>query len=238
MALLEVDDLVAGYGRAPVVHGVSLAVERGEVVAVIGPNGAGKSTLVKAIFGLCDVFGGEVSVDGERVTGLRPSRLVGRGLAYLPQVDNVFPSLTVMENLEMGAFAQPREAAARIDELTAMFPDLGPAMKRTAGELSGGQRTMLALARALMTRPSVLLLDEPTAGVAPMVGDRIWEHIAEIVASGTTVLIVEQNARRALEAADRGLVLTSGRLAREGTGRELLDSDDIVELFLGVEGAR
>lgn len=238
MALLEVDGLVAGYGRAPILHGVSLTVERGEVVAVIGPNGAGKSTLVKAIFGLCDLFGGEITLDGERLTGLRPSQVVARGLAYMPQIDNVFPNLTVKENLEMGAFTRPKEAAGRIDELIAMFSDLSPALKRSAGELSGGQRTMLALARALMTRPSGLLLDEPTAGTAPIVADRIWEHIASIAASGTTVMIVEQNARRALEAADRGLVLTNGRLAREGTGRELLDSEDIVELFLGIEGAR
>lgn len=236
MALLEVDALVAGYNRAPVVHGISLLVERGQVAAVIGPNGAGKSTLIKAIFGLCDVLGGEVKLDGERLNGRRPSQLVSRGLAYLPQLENVFPSLTVKENLEMGAFLQPKGAAKRIDELTEMFPDLGPALKRLAGDLSGGQRTMLGLARALMTRPTMLLLDEPTAGLSPIYADRIWEHIDEAAASGVTVMIVEQNARRALEAADRGFVLTGGRLAREGTGRELLESDEVVDLYLGAAG--
>lgn len=237
MALLQVDDLVAGYGKAPILHGVSLTVDRGEVLAVIGPNGAGKSTLVKAIFGLCDVFSGSVRLEGQRLNGLRPSQVVAHGLAYMPQIDNVFPTLSVRENLEMGGFTRSKEVAGRIDELTAMFRDLGPALKRSAGDLSGGQRTMLAMARALMTRPSVLLLDEPTAGTAPLVADRIWEHVEGISASGTTVLIVEQNARRALQAAHRGLVLTNGRVAREGTGRQLLDSEDIVQLFLGIETA-
>lgn len=236
MALLEVNDLVAGYGRMPVVHGISLTLERGEVAAVIGPNGAGKSTLIKAIFGLCDVLGGDVALDGGSICGLSPSRLVSRGLAYLPQVENIFPSLTVRENLEMGAFLQPKGAAKRIDELTGMFPDLGPALKRPAGELSGGQRTMLAMARALMMQPTILLLDEPTAGLSPLYADVIWEHVDQVVASGVTVLMVEQNARRALEAADHGFVLVAGRLARQGTGQELLASDEVVELYLGAAG--
>jgi len=160
---------------------------------------------------------------------------VGKGLAYMPQIDNVFPSLTVKENLEMGGITRTKDVTARIEELTTMFRALGPALKRVAGELSGGQRTMLAMARALMTRPSGLLLDEPTAGTAPLVADQIWEHISLIAATGTTVMIVEQNARRALEVADRGLVLTTGTIAREGTGKELLDSEDIVELFLGID---
>lgn len=233
MALLEVDELIAGYGRSPVVHGISLTVERAQVAAIIGPNGAGKSTLIKAIFGLCTVHSGTVTFEGERLSGLRPSQIASRGLAYLPQVENVFPSLTVKENLEMGAFRQPKGASKRIDELMEMIPDLRPTLKRAAGELSGGQRTMLGLARALMTRPTMLLLDEPTAGLSPVAADRVWHHIAEIVSMGATLMIVEQNARRALEAADRGFVLTSGRLARQGGAQELLDSDDIVELFLG-----
>lgn len=233
MAFLEVDSLIAGYGRVPVLHGISLSVERGEVAAFIGPNGAGKSTLIKAIFGLCDVLGGSVTLDGSRLDGLRPSKVVARGLGYLPQVDNVFPSLTVKENLEMGAFLQPKNAARRIDEIIEMIPELARTLKRAAGELSGGQRTMLGLGRALMTQPTVVLLDEPTAGLAPIVADRIWEHISAVVARGTTVMIVEQNARRALEAADRGFVLAAGRLAREGPARDLLNSDEIIELFLG-----
>ncbi|MBI2776517.1 MAG: ABC transporter ATP-binding protein [Chloroflexi bacterium] len=233
MALLEIDDLVAGYGSSAVVHGISLTVDHAQVVALIGPNGAGKSTLIKAIFGLCTVHSGNVVFEGKRLSGLRPSQIVSRGLAYLPQVENVFPSLTVRENLEMGAFLQPKGAAKRIDELVEMIPDLRPTLKRPAGELSGGQRTMLGLARALMTRPTMLLLDEPTAGLSPVAADRVWNLIAEIVSSGAALVIVEQNARRALEAADRGFVLTSGRIARAGGAQELLDSDDIVELFLG-----
>lgn len=236
MALLEVDNLVAGYGRTPIVHGISLAIERGQAAAVIGPNGAGKSTLIKAIFGLCDVLAGDVRLDGARLTGLPPSQLVSRGLAYLPQVDNVFASLTVKENLEMGAFLRPKVVGRRIEELTRMFPDLVPALKRPAGDLSGGQRTMLAMARALMMEPTILLLDEPTAGLSPIYTDHIWDHVAAVVASGVTVMIVEQNARRALETADRGFVLVAGRLVREGTGQELLASDEVVELYLGRAG--
>lgn len=236
MPLLEVDNLVAGYGRTPIVHGISMTLERGEVAAVIGPNGAGKTTLIKAIFGLCQVLGGDVRLDGTRLTGLPTSRLVARGLAYLPQTDNVFPSLTVKENLEMGAFLRPKAAARRIEELILMFPDLAQALKRPARDLSGGQRTMLAMARALMMEPTILLLDEPTAGLSPIYTDHIWEHITAVAESGITVMIVEQNARQALGTADRGFVLVAGRLVREGTGQELLASDEVVELYLGVAG--
>jgi ABC-type branched-subunit amino acid transport system ATPase component len=233
MALFETHDVKAGYGRSPVVHDVSLTVDEGQIAAIIGPNGAGKSTFIKAVFGLCDVLGGEIRLRGESIQGLRPSRIVAHGIGYVPQVLNVFPSLTVRENLEMGAYLRPAVAARRIDELCAMFPDLGQSLKRRAGVLSGGQRNMLALARALMMSPSLLLLDEPTAGLSPVYVDKVWEHIAQIRQSGVAILIVEQNARRALEAADWGYVLVGGRLAHAGTGAEILGSEEVVSLYLG-----
>lgn len=233
MPLFDVQGLSAGYGRAPIVHEMSLSLEGGKVAAIIGPNGAGKSTFIKAIFGLCDVLGGKVQLSGQDLHGLRPSRIVQRGIGYVPQVENVFPSLSVRENLEMGAYLKPQGVSERITELTQMFPDLGTALKRRAGELSGGQRNMLALARALMMHPKVLLLDEPTAGLSPIYQERVWEHIATIAASGVGVVIVEQNARRALQAADFGYLLVAGRLAQSGTGQELLTSTDVVAHYLG-----
>jgi branched-chain amino acid transport system ATP-binding protein len=237
MALFEAVAVTAGYRRSPIVHDVSLRLDAGEVATIIGPNGAGKSTFIKAVFGLCDVLGGEVRLDGRDLAGLKPSRVVAAGIAYVPQVLNVFPSLTVRENLEMGAYLNPDLVAEQTERVFAMFPDLGHAAGRRAGELSGGQRNMLALARALMTRPRVLLLDEPTAGLAPIYADRVWEHVAEVRHSGVAVLIVEQNARRSLEAADRGYVLVAGRLVREGPARDLLASDDVAALYLGTSRA-
>lgn len=233
MALFEARNVRAGYGKSPIVHDVTLEVGEGEIATVIGPNGAGKSTFIKAVFGLCDVLGGEISLQGQPLQGLRPSRIVAKGIGYVPQVQNVFQSLTVRENLEMGAYLRPEGSAQRIEELCKMFPDLGLALKRRAGELSGGQRNMLALARALMTRPSMLLLDEPTAGLSPLYADKVWDHISEIRQSGVAILIVEQNARRALESADRGYVLVAGRLAHSGSGSDLLESDEVVSLYLG-----
>jgi branched-chain amino acid transport system ATP-binding protein len=233
MALFEVEGLTAGYAQAPVIHEVSLRAETGELVAIIGPNGAGKSTLVKAVFGLADRLAGRVRLAGADVTGLRPNRLVALGLGYVPQVDNVFPSLTVRENLEMGAYRAPAEFRARLDEVVAMFPDLGAHLGRRAGDLSGGQRSMLALARALMMRPRVLLLDEPTAGLAPIYVDAVWSYVTRIADAGVAVVVVEQNARRALETCHRGIVLAGGRLVHEGTGGELLANEDVVRLYLG-----
>jgi len=233
MPLFEVRKLTAGYNRNPIVHGVDLELEAGKMAAIIGPNGAGKSTLIKAVFGLCDVLGGEVLIGGKSVGGLRPSQVVSSGIGYVPQVDNVFPSLSVRENLEMGAYLNPKDIAQRIDEIVAMFPDLKAAMRRPAGALSGGQRNMLALARALMTRPRVLLLDEPTAGLSPIYVERVWEHVAKIVESGAGVVVVEQNARRALMASDHGYLMVAGRLAQQGTGKELLESEDVVAHYLG-----
>jgi branched-chain amino acid transport system ATP-binding protein len=237
MALFEVVDMTAGYRGSPIVHGVSVSLEPGQVATIIGPNGAGKSTLIKAVFGLCDVLKGAVRLDGRDLAGLRPSRVVAAGIAYVPQVQNVFPNLTVRENLEMGAYLNPELFAEQAERVFAMFPDLAAAASRRAGDLSGGQRNMLALARALMTRPRVLLLDEPTAGLAPIYADRVWDHVAGVRASGVAVVIVEQNARRSLEAADRGYVLVAGRLVREGPARELLASDDVAALYLGTSRA-
>jgi branched-chain amino acid transport system ATP-binding protein len=233
MPLFEVRKLTAGYNRAPIVHGVDLDLEAGKMATIIGPNGAGKSTLIKAIFGFCDVLSGSVRIEGREVGGLRPSQVVASGIGYVPQVENIFPTLTVRENLEMGAYLSPKGMLQRIDEIVAMFPDLAAAMRRQAGELSGGQRNMLALARALMTRPKVLLLDEPTAGLSPIYVEKVWEYIATIVAAGVAVLVVEQNARRALSVSDYGYLMVAGRLAQEGTGKELLESEDVVAHYLG-----
>jgi ABC-type branched-subunit amino acid transport system ATPase component len=233
MALLEVRDMVAGYQHMPIVHGVTVTLEPGEVVAIVGPNGAGKSTLIKAVFGLCDVLRGEVVLAGQNLTGLKPSRVVAAGIAYVPQVRNVFPSLTVRENLEMGGYLFPTEVEERLAAVVEMFPDLGTAMKRKAGELSGGQRNMLALARALMTRPKVMLLDEPTAGLSPLFTDRVWEHVLRVAQDGIGVLVVEQNARRALLSSQRGYVLVNGQVAFEGPGPALVDNPEVVASYLG-----
>jgi ABC-type branched-subunit amino acid transport system ATPase component len=233
MALLEVRDLVAGYRGLPIVHGVDLDLEAGELVAVVGPNGAGKSTLIKALFGLSEVMRGEVRLAGRSIAGERASRIVARGMAYVPQVQNIFPSLTVRENLEMGGYLAPHQIEERLAAVVAMFPDLGAAMRRRAGELSGGQRNMLALARALMTEPKVMLLDEPTAGLSPMFADRVWEHVRRVAAHGVAVLVVEQNARRALLTAQRGYVMVNGRVAFSGDGAALVDNPDVVASYLG-----
>lgn len=238
MAELRVSHLTAGYHRSiPTVSDISLTIESREIVAIIGPNGAGKSTFIKAVFGLCTVLSGEVSLDGTIISGLVPSKVVAHGLGYVPQVSNVFPSLTVRENLEMGGYLSRKEIPQRIKEVTDIFPDLGVALARRAQELSGGQRNMLALARALMTRPAFVLLDEPTAGLSPLYVDKVWEQVLGVSRSGVGVLIVEQNARRALKAADRGLVLVEGRIAMAGPAAEILDSPQVVELYLGGEGA-
>lgn len=233
MALFEVRNLTAGYNGAPIVHDVSLSLDGGEVVTIIGPNGAGKSTFIKAVFGLCDVLSGQVLLRDKNLAGLRPSQIVSQGIAYVPQVQNIFPSLSVRENLEMGAFLRRSGIEQRIGELVAMFPDLGKAIRRKAGDLSGGQRNMLALARALMTEPGVVLLDEPTAGLSPIYVDAVWKHIAQIAGSGVGVVVVEQNARRALESSDRGLVLAGGRLMKSGSGKTLLEDEQVAAVYLG-----
>lgn len=238
MSVLEISGLTAGYHRSvPTIRDVAATITSGETVAVIGPNGAGKSTFIKAIFGLCTVHSGRVELDGTPLVGLPASKVVAHGLAYVPQVSNVFPTLTVKENLEMGGFLARRQIRERLAEVTDLFPDLTSAMTRKAEELSGGQRNMLALARALMTRPSFVLLDEPTAGLSPLYVERVWAQVGNIGRSGVGVLIVEQNAHRALQAAQRGIVLVEGRVALTKPSSQLLSSPEVVELYLGGEAA-
>jgi ABC-type branched-subunit amino acid transport system ATPase component len=231
--VLDARGVVSGYGEADILHGVTMMVAPGEMVAVIGPNGAGKSTLLKAVFGLIHVRSGSVLVDGEEATNQRPDQLVTRGLSYVPQVDNVFPSLTIRENLQMGAFVRRNGVNDRIDEVMALFPDLAGRQGEIAGRLSGGQRQMLALARALMLDPKLLLLDEPSASLSPKMVGIIFDRIQAVNESGTAILLVEQNAREALSLSDRGYVLTTGVNRLEGDAQELLNNPEVGRLYLG-----
>jgi branched-chain amino acid transport system ATP-binding protein len=232
-ALLAVEDLVAGYvPEVDILNGVEFVVREGEIVTLIGPNGAGKSTLIKSIFGLLPPRRGRVVLRGEDLTGLRPHSITRRGMSYVPQLDNVFQSLTVDENLEMGALdpSKAREGMARVHEL---FPRLGERRTQAAGTMSGGERQLLAMGRALMPDPQVLLLDEPSAGLAPAFVEAIFEKVEEINREGVTVVMVEQNARRALGMSDRGYVLDLGQNRFEGPGKELLEDPKVAELYLG-----
>ncbi len=233
MSLLEVKSLVSGYGEMEILHDVSIQVEEGEIVSIIGPNGAGKSTLMKTIFGLLTTWEGQVLFDGEEITRSAPEQIVRRGMCYVPQVDNVFPSLTVRENLEMGAFIRDDDYRPRMEEVYELFPDLKGRRGTKVGKLSGGMRQMVALGRALMLDPRMLLLDEPSAGLAPLVVELIFERIQAINQQEVTFLIVEQNARKALENSDRGYVLVDGQNRLEGLGPALLADEQIGELFLG-----
>jgi ABC-type branched-subunit amino acid transport system ATPase component len=230
---LAVQGLTAGYGGPPIVEGVSVEARRGAVTAIVGPNGAGKSTLLKAVAGLVRPTAGRVFVGGREVTGSPPERLVRMGIAYVPQVANVFPDLTVRENLEMGGYIRTSGTRERVEELFALFPDLMEAARRRAGTLSGGQRTMLAMARGLMVDPAVLMLDEPSAGLSPRFQGLVWERIEQISATGVAVLVVEQNTRETLRHARWAYVLVLGRNRLEGSGRELLDNDEMVDLYIG-----
>jgi branched-chain amino acid transport system ATP-binding protein len=205
----------------------------GEIVGVIGPNGAGKSTLIKTVFGLVPVRTGRVELGGEDITGMAAHALVRRGVGYVPQVRNVFPRLTIDDNLRMGGYLRPGEVAAARDRVFALFPRLAERRSQVAGVLSGGERQMLAMGRALMMDPSVLLLDEPSAGLSPAMQDDVFERVSEINRAGATILMVEQNARRCLEMAHRGYVLDQGRDAHTGSGTDLLDDPRVVELYLG-----
>jgi ABC-type branched-subunit amino acid transport system ATPase component len=235
--LLEVDDIAAGYGDALVLRGVSLAASPGELVAIIGPNGAGKSTLLKVVYGLLRPRAGTIRYAQDDVTGLSAEQLTRLGLNYVPQVRNVFPSLSVAENLQVACVSLPRaERRGALDELYAHFPLLRERRRQRAGTLSGGQRKLLAVARALATRPRALLLDEPSAGLSPQAVELVFAQLAEINERGIAIVMVEQNARRALALADRGYVLDMGRNAYEGAGQALLDDPKVAELYLG--GAR
>jgi neutral amino acid transport system ATP-binding protein len=232
-AVLTTENLVAGYvPEVDILNGVSIRVAEGEIVTVIGPNGAGKSTLIKTIFGLLTPRQGRVLFRGDDVSGSKPHTITRKGLSYVPQLDNVFPSLTVEENLEMGSLDRSltRERIARMYDL---FPRLGERRTQTTGTMSGGERQMVAMARALMPDPQVLLLDEPSAGLAPAFVDAIFEKVADINRSGVTIVMVEQNARRALAMSDRGYVLDVGTNRFEGAGKELLDDAKVAELYLG-----
>jgi neutral amino acid transport system ATP-binding protein len=232
-ALLAVEDLVAGYvPEVDILSGVELTVREGEIVTVIGPNGAGKSTLIKSIFGLLPPRQGRVILRGEDLAGLRPHSITRRGMSYVPQLDNIFQSLTVEENLEMGALDTSR-AETQMTRVYELFPRLGERRTQTAGTMSGGERQLLAMGRALMPDPQVLLLDEPSAGLAPAFVEAIFAKIAEINEAGVTVVMVEQNARRALGMSDRGYVLDVGQNRFQGPGQELLDDPKVAELYLG-----
>jgi ABC-type branched-subunit amino acid transport system ATPase component len=231
--MLETRGLVAGYGETNILHGVSIRVHDGEMVAVIGPNGAGKSTLLKAIFGLIPVRSGSVLMGADDVSDWRPDERVRQGLSYVPQVDNVFPSLTIMENLQMGAFVRKNGVKDRVSQVMDLFPDIAERKGEVAGKLSGGQRQMLALARALMLDPRVLLLDEPSASLSPKMVGIIFDRISAINEAGTAILLVEQNAREALSLSHRGYVLATGVNRLEGDAQDLLDNAEVGRLYLG-----
>ncbi|MDO8614453.1 MAG: ABC transporter ATP-binding protein [Dehalococcoidia bacterium] len=231
--VLEARDVVTGYGEVEILHGVSVTVHEGEMVAVIGPNGAGKSTLLKAVFGLLPLRSGRVFLKGEDVTNQRTDEVVRKGLSYVPQVDNVFPSLTILENLEMGAFVRRDGRRDRLDQVFSLFPDLVTRKGEVAGRLSGGQRQMLALARALMLDPQVLLLDEPSASLSPKMVGLIFDRIRVINQGGTAILLVEQNAREALSICHRGYVLAMGANRLDGEAKGLLENAEVGRLYLG-----
>jgi len=233
MPLLEVRDIRSGYGDMEVLHGISIHVDSGEIVTIIGPNGAGKSTLLKTVFGLLKPTAGRVFFQGQDITGLPPHRIVQLGMCYVPQVDNVFPSLTVQENLEMGGFILRGDLRERLERVYRLFPVLWERRRQRVGKMSGGERQMVAMGRALIMDPSLLLLDEPTAALAPNLVTQVFESIQRIRDSGVAILIVEQNARQALEISDRGYVFVDGMNRYQGSGRELLADEEVGRLFLG-----
>ncbi len=233
-AFLEGHAMTGGYGRgADILHDCTIAVERGEIAVIVGPNGAGKSTAMKAVFGMLDIRQGAVLLDGEDITALSPQARVRKGMGFVPQTNNIFTSMTVEENLEMGAFIRRDDFRQTMQQVYDLFPILKEKRRQPAGELSGGQRQQVAVGRALMTKPKVLMLDEPTAGVSPIVMDELFDRIIEIARTGIPILMVEQNARQALEIADRGYVLVQGRNAYTDTGAALLANPEVRRSFLG-----
>lgn len=232
--LVELRQLVAGYlPGVDILRKVDLHLYPGEMIGIIGPNGAGKSTLLKALFGLLEVRSGDVIFRGESITGLNAHQLVAKGMGYVPQLDNVFPALTVIENLEVGAYLEPDKTTERLERVVNFFPRLGERLGQRAGLLSGGERQMLAMGRALMMNPDVLLLDEPSAGLSPVLQDQVFARARDINRSGVAVIMVEQNARRCLQICHRAYVLDHGRNAYTGTGQSLLNDPKVIELYLG-----
>lgn len=231
--LLDASGLVGGYGGAPIINGVDIAIEKTDVGVIVGPNGAGKSTTLKALFGLLKLTEGSVKIAGRETAGMRPDQLARAGAAFVPQERNVFPSMTVEENLELGGYVRRDDLEPMIAHVYTLFPALKEKRRQPAGELSGGQRQMVAIGRALMLEPKLLMLDEPTAGLSPKVMGEIFERILAVNAEGVGVLMVEQNAKQALAIASMGFVLASGRNRYTGTGRELLEDPDVAKSFLG-----
>ncbi|EBA10968.1 ABC transporter ATP-binding protein [Roseobacter sp. CCS2] len=228
------DAMTGGYGKGPdILHACTIAAEKGEIAVIVGPNGAGKSTAMKAVFGMLNVNEGAVRLDGEDITHLSPQQRVVKGMGFVPQTSNIFTSMTVEENLEMGAFIRRDDFKDTMTQVYDLFPILKDKRNQPAGELSGGQRQQVAVGRALMTQPKVLMLDEPTAGVSPIVMDELFDRIIEVARTGIPILMVEQNARQALEIADKAYVLVQGRNAHTGTGKELLADEQVRRSFLG-----
>ena len=230
---LVLKEITKKFGNIEALRGVSLSLKKGEIVGLLGPNGAGKSTLLKAIMGLLNISAGRFFIEGIEKTNLPTHKIVNEGVGYVPQVENVFPSLTIEENLEMGSWSLGKKGKQSIEKLFQDFPLLNERRKEKAGNLSGGQRQILALARALVTSPKLLLLDEPSAGLSPLAIDDVFKTIKEINEKGVPILLVEQNAKRALKFSDRGYVLDQGRNAYQGTGKDLLDDPRVVDLYLG-----
>lgn len=235
MALIEVKNVIGGYGGAPILNGVNISIEQSDIGVIVGPNGAGKSTTLKAIFGLLKVTGGSVLFEGDDITNSLPDRLVTRGLSFVPQEKNVFTSMSVQENLEMGGFIRRDDLTGTLNEIFDMFPVLAEKRKQPAGELSGGQRQMVAMGRALMSKPKLLMLDEPSAGLSPKYVLEIFEHIVTVNKAGVGILMVEQNARQALAFASKGFVLASGTNRFTGTGTELIADPEVAKSFLGAD---
>ncbi len=232
--LITIENVIAGYvPGVDILNGVNLEAANGELIGIIGPNGAGKSTMIKAMFGLVTVRSGRVTFGGDEITNMKAHALVERGVGYVPQNNNVFPSLTIQENLEMGNFLRPSANASRLERIYSLFPRLKERSTQRAGSLSGGERQMLAMGRALMMEPSVLLLDEPSAGLSPALQDEVFIRTKQINATGVTVIMVEQNASRCLQICDRGYVLDQGTNAYTDTGRALLEDPKVIELYLG-----
>ena len=233
MRYLVGEAMTGGYGDADILHDCTIGVDEGEIAVVVGPNGAGKSTAMKAVFGMLGLRSGRVLMNGEDITALKPQERVRKGMGFVPQTNNVFPSLTVLENLEMGAFVRADDVADTLSQVLELFPVLKEKADQPAGELSGGQRQQVAVGRALMTQPKVLMLDEPTAGVSPIVMDELFDRIIEVARTGIAILMVEQNAKQALHIADKGFVLVQGRNRYTDTGQSLLADNDVRKAFLG-----